>query len=56
MTPEQQAQILIEDFNDIVADIEKARECAIYFVEKAMKLDDFASDWWKEVMKAIKQY
>lgn len=56
MTPEQQAHILIEDFTDIVGNIEMARECSIYFVEKAMKLDDFAKDWWKEVMKAIKLY
>ena len=28
MTPEQQAQVLIEDFNDIVNDIEKAKALA----------------------------
>lgn len=56
MTPEQQAQILIEDFSDIVGDIEKAKECSIYFIEKAFKLDDFADEWWKEVMKCVKQY
>lgn len=56
MKPEQQAEILIEDFMDIVKDLEMARECAIYFVEKAIKLDEFAKDWWKEVMKCVKQY
>jgi hypothetical protein len=56
MTPEQQAQILIEDFNDIINDTEKAKECSIYFVEKAMKMDDHATDWWREVMKCVRQY
>ena len=56
MTPEQQAQLLIEDFSDIVGDMEKARECSIYFSEKAMKMDDFAKDWWKQVIQCLKQY
>jgi len=56
MTPEQQAQVLIEDFNDIVNDTEKSKECSIYFVEKVMKMDDHATDWWREVMKCVKQY
>ena len=56
MTPEQQAQILIEDFSDIVGDIEKAKECSIYFIEKMIKIDDFVDEWWKEVMKCVKQY
>jgi len=56
MTPEQQAQVLIEDFNDITYDFEKAKECAIYFVEKVKKLDDHATDWWKEVLKCVKQF
>jgi hypothetical protein len=56
MTPEQQAQVLIEDFNDIVNDTEKAKECSIYFIEKMFKIDDFVDEWWREVMKCVKQY
>jgi len=59
MTPEQQAQIIIEDFIDIVDDFEKAKECSIYFVQKVIKLQKSQykfgfEEWWEEVLKSVK--
>lgn len=57
MKPEQMAEEIISDFLEIVKDMGLAKECATLCVEKIMSEADYlTTDWWKEVLKAIKQY
>lgn len=58
MTPEEYAQKLVEDFSDIVGDLNKAKDCAILCVEILQKEDNFemAREWWKLVKQQINIY
>jgi len=57
MKPEEFAEDLINSFLEIVGNMEMAKLCAEECTERIMKEADMLTlDWWKLVLKCVKQF
>jgi len=54
MNPEDKAEELIIGFLNIVEDMDKAKECAKYFIMQTIDESDFfIVNWWREVYDKV---
>jgi len=57
MSPEEKAEELVMGFLKIVLDLDKAKECAKYFIMQTIDESDFfLVDWWRKVFDKVDNF